>query len=750
MTGSAGRSSIGIVHYIWFAVLGVALVLALGALFIKEYVRVWKHHQEIAKRLQIKSVKARIDALDEEIERSEGKKRHELEERRKVLNMVLAQVEVRPKKIEQIQLDHFKRVDRCTTCHRNIEDHGMAGKPEPYNGHPGKFLDWHEVQNFGCTICHEGQGLSTDYMNAAHKSIRIQGKHRDRPWPRGIFSKYLLQSSCGKCHLTQKVPYAPLLTRGRELLEKAGCSGCHYIRLYENEKKVAPPLDRLGDNVNRAWLLHWLSNPRDYAPAEELVRSRMPRFDLSREDILCLTEFLLSSHDEESLTEPPAEGDPEKGALLFREARCVTCHTIEGKGGYIAPELELITTKVTPKWAYNWLRNTHYFDPDTTMPQFGFTEEEAANVIAYLWDEYETEPLEPPEGFKEADDALKLSKEERITRGKKLFTDFGCMGCHPRSDIEVQGKIGRPLEKFALMDEETMEWGKIDKFSIEPYAGNWIFKRLMEPRLLSPEGKMPHFSLTEEEASMITLALLSDTGDKIPEEYLVRDDGARYPDAPFPLPQGGVHGVSAWTLRDYPEPPGEFGKLMDKYRCRSCHVVYGKGGWVSTHPLDLEGSQVQKEWLRNYFDLPYSLRPVLKERMLDLHMEPHEADFLTEFFKMVAVDNFVTDTVDLTFTGEDSEMGKLLFGSKGCSACHIVGGKGGFVGPALDKVGGRLTSGWIYAFLKDPQRYEPWSIQPNYALSDEEARTLTAYLMTLREETKEKVTRGKSFGDGGS
>lgn len=51
-------------------------------------------------------------------------------------------------------------------------------------------------------------------------------------------------------------------------------------------------------------------------------------------------------------------------------------------------------------------------------------------------------------------------------------------------------------------------------------------------------------------------------------------------------------------------------------------------------------------------------------------------------------------------------------------------------------MGDRLTAGWIYCFIKDPQHYEPWSIQPDYDLSDEDARALTAYLTTRREENK--------------
>ncbi|HHT9139544.1 MAG TPA: c-type cytochrome [Candidatus Tripitaka californicus] len=738
-------------NYVWFAGVGTALVLSIGVLFIHEYLRVWKDHQAIAKRLQLKSLESRMDALASEANRAEGEQKKRLEERRRVLSMAYAQIKATPRQIQQIQLEQFKKVDRCTTCHFTVEDKGMLGQPQPYGGHPGAFLDWHEVQDFGCTICHEGQGLSTDYMQAAHKAIRIHGSERERPWPRGVQTKYLLQSSCGKCHLTKDVPYAPLLTKGRGLIEKAGCYGCHQIRLYEDQEKIAPTLDRLGSKVDRAWLLHWLNDPREYAPAtgEGLVRSRMPRFDLTKEDILCLTEFLMGSKDEQAMEEPPAKGNPERGGLLFREIRCVTCHTVGGKGGYISPELEQITTKVSRKWAYNWLINTHYFDPKTKMPQFDFTKEQAVDVVDHLWEEFGADQLKPPEGFQEAEEALKLSTEERMTRGKKLFSDKGCAGCHPHSGMEREGKIGRPLEKFAQMDEETLDWGKIDRFKIEPYVGNWIYMRLLNPKDLAPEGKMPHFSLTEAEAALVALALLSDTGDKIPPKYLVEEKPGRYSRPPYPLPYGGVQGVAAQTVKEYPEPPGEFGRLVDRYRCRSCHVVFGKGGWVSTHPLDMEGSQVQEDWLRHYFDMPYSLRPILKERMLNLKMEPEEPKFITEFFKAVSLDNSISPTLGSSLTAEEAQRGKGLFVKKGCRACHIVEGKGGFVGAALDKVGDRLTAGWTYAFLKDPQRYKPWVIQPDYGLTDQETRELTAYLMTLKDKGRvEKVSEHQQGGVG--
>jgi mono/diheme cytochrome c family protein len=570
------------------------------------------------------------------------------------------------------------------------------------------------MEKFGCTICHEGQGLSTDYMNAAHQPIR----GLDRPWQKSVLPRQLIQASCGKCHLDKEVPFAPLLSKGRDLLEKAGCSGCHRIRLYEEQPRVAPSLDRLGSKVNRAWLLRWLKDPREHDPAERLIRYRMPKFNLSNEDVLCLAEFLLASKDEAALKEAPGEGDSESGGLLFRESRCVTCHVVEEKGGYLAPELSTVTSKVSKEWLYSWMLNTHYFQPNTKMPQFNFTETQALDIVAYIWEQFESELPEVP---KELEGDVPLTQDEKLKKGEKLFLDLGCSGCHPRAGLEPHGKIGAELTGLGARDEEALEWGSLGGEEIEEYMGNWVFLRLKDPMAFDKKAKMPDFALTDEESALITIALRSDVGDVIPAAYIRAS-----------RPQG------------YPKPPGEFGRLVDKYRCRSCHVVYGQGGWVSMHPLDMEGSQVKKEWLRHYFDLPYSLRPILKERMINLRMEPEEADFLTHFFSTVCVEDSLPKGLEANLTQQESMNGKTLFDKLGCTACHIVGGKGGYVGPPLDNAGDRLTAEWVFAFLKDPQLYKPWAIQPNYNLSDQQTRELTAYLMTLRETKKpgEKLTRG--------
>ena len=81
---------------------------------------------------------------------------------------------------------------------------------------------------------------------------------------------------------------------------------------------------------------------------------------------------------------------------------------------------------------------------------------------------------------------------------------------------------------------------------------------------------------------------------------------------------------------------------------------------------------------------------------------------------------------------EEIARGKRLYYERyGCQACHQVSSTGGYVGPPLDGVGGRLISGYIFTYLKNPQKIKPAVPEPNYGLDDTEARALTAYVVSL-------------------
>ena len=68
----------------------------------------------------------------------------------------------RPVAIHQIWLPALdQRVDRCTTCHLGVADAVMKGAPPPFALHPWTPHAPGQIDRFGCTSCHEGQGPAT-------------------------------------------------------------------------------------------------------------------------------------------------------------------------------------------------------------------------------------------------------------------------------------------------------------------------------------------------------------------------------------------------------------------------------------------------------------------------------------------------------------------------------------------------------------------------------------------------------------
>ena len=64
-------------------------------------------------------------------------------------------------------------VDRCTTCHVALRETSLVDvKAQPFRPHPPIP---HKLTEFGCVLCHRGQGAATT-VEEAHSSYRILGK----------------------------------------------------------------------------------------------------------------------------------------------------------------------------------------------------------------------------------------------------------------------------------------------------------------------------------------------------------------------------------------------------------------------------------------------------------------------------------------------------------------------------------------------------------------------------------------------
>lgn len=120
----------------------------------------------------------------------------------------------------------------------------------------------------------------------------------------------------------------------------------------------------------------------------------------------------------------------------------------------------------------------------------------------------------------------------------------------------------------------------------------------------------------------------------------------------------------------------------------------------------------------------------LEARMPVFHMLPEEARALADYFGTVFLDDGL-DRYPTGFLPAERERGRELYRQLGCVGCHQINTQGGYVGPDLSDTGRRLRPGWIDAWLRAPQRYAPGTAQPDYGLSEADARALTAYLSGL-------------------
>jgi cytochrome c2/nitrate reductase cytochrome c-type subunit len=601
--------------------------------------------------------------------------------------------------LRQIWLPDLGRIDRCGTCHLGIDDPAFTSAPSPFAAHPGTWLSTHPTDRFGCTACHDGQGQATDYVNAAHQPQPFVSRPM-RPLE-------TIEANCGACHRALDPPDAPRLADGRRLIIASGCFGCHEIPGFEGLTFRGPALDSIGNKVVSGWLAVWLKDPKSYLP-----ESKMGNFRLSADEIASVQGFLLSQRAQVPLDSAVVDwkkADVANGRALFGELRCVSCHTVNGRGGTMGPELTRIGDKVRRDWLFGYLKDPHRVQSDTPMLQYRLNDDQLRDLTAFLLEEYgsagmQSEP--PPVTYQDA---------RLLAAGRAVFERRGCPSCHRLAAIKDTGRIGPSLAGIADRDPDELPYGSN---IVRHTTDNYIFLKVLLPDTLGQPSLMPTFAFTPVDAAKIALALASIRKSDLPASYVLR----RPPPAPY-------------------RPGGPFGEVVARYRCLSCHSVGGFGGDLSTVPLDRIGSQLQHDYIAKYLLNPGAVRVSVEARMPVFHMTSEEAKSIADYVSTVFLDDNL-EKYDTKFTSTETRRGQELYERLGCQACHQLGTKGGYVGPELSASGARLKPGWIAAWLSTPQAYKPDTLQPDYGLSNADARALTAYLSGLGRSDAAKARGG--------
>jgi mono/diheme cytochrome c family protein len=198
-------------------------------------------------------------------------------------------------------------------------------------------------------------------------------------------------------------------------------------------------------------------------------------------------------------------------------------------------------------------------------------------------------------------------------------------------------------------------------------------------------------------------------------------------------------------------------QLMNRYLCLGCHQINGAGGDEGPD-LSVVGSH--RNWLWLYAHLARPQGVVVGSTMPVFTLRREEIKDIT-IFLMTLKDKRdrarwmplratrVVGSYD-TFSGTQSEdtiprpvpaadgtdkfeyQGEAVFRGAGCSLCHMVGTRGGEVGPALTYIGRKRTPKELERLLREPEDLLPAGKMPQLYLNEQQISALARYLSQLK------------------
>ncbi len=203
--------------------------------------------------------------------------------------------------------------------------------------------------------------------------------------------------------------------------------------------------------------------------------------------------------------------------------------------------------------------------------------------------------------------------------------------------------------------------------------------------------------------------------------------------------------------------------LVERSGCFGCHKMRGFTDLRRIGPpLGRITSKTSPEWMARWIKNPKSFRPSTKmPRFFGLENQQGPGDADREDAEVLGIIAYLTQHAEKQSTPPPQGQGDLRRGERlvknvGCMGCHAIETDEVPVealkardartapdpvawqrrfGPDLSRIGSKARPEWIYGWIRNPKSYNPETRMPNLRLTEQEAQDITAYLMSLKDNT---------------
>ena len=446
---------------------------------------------------------------------------------------------------------------------------------------------------------------------------------------------------------------------GTGLIAEHRCTACHA----SNASPYIGDLDRQagslrdsGQRLHASWVKDWLLDPT--AHRADTAMPALLSGPNAEQDAVDLAAWVVSMG---AGTFSGPAGRSQEGKVLAAKLQCLNCHEIESDDPYNGISLAGVSQKYQPGALADFLLAPHARSPWSQMPDFHLSEQEAADLEAFL---------------REAAPGQGTILTGNVARGEELAVALRCGNCH-QSDAPPVPSIPLPNNTLATMSG----------------------------CLSNDASSTPNFRLTASEKTAINNAFPALASTTAPTNFgfaaramnSLRCTACHARDGQAALGEGRTLDVDPALLADpnAPEVDQTLPHLDDTgEKLRTEHLLATLAG---TRSNDV------RPWMHARMPGFGAWAEPLTQSLVAEHGMPQEEEFLAS-------------------TEADPSVGRMLVGLEGygCITCHGVGDEPPMaafeaVGVNFDLSSERLRPGWYHRWMDDPLRITPSTRMPRYS-----------------------------------